>query len=186
MSLTQLNIRDVTPSWWEAVNGSHITIQEVWMIISGWMFQMALSSSSFPCTNPKCYVSHYCYEYTNSQMVIQLDYIIVVAKSMTASFHVGASIIMCDGWRPKQWRCNKDCIHISCVVTVLEDDCIEVAPPSVQRRICESGAAQAPVEVVFHVGAECWVIRAICADVAKVSCVQWSTAQEWSLALKLL
>jgi hypothetical protein len=41
----------------------------------------------------------------------------------------------------------------------------------VQRGICESIAAQAPMEVVFHVGAECQVIWAICADMAKVSCV---------------
>jgi hypothetical protein len=66
---------------------------------------------------------------------------------------------------------NEDCIHISCVVTVLEDDCIEVSSPLVQRSICESIAAQAPMKVVFHVGAECQVIRAICVDVAKVSCV---------------
>jgi hypothetical protein len=66
---------------------------------------------------------------------------------------------------------NEDPIHISCVITVLEDDCIEVPPPSVQRSICESVAAQAPVEVVFHVGAECQVIRAIRADVEKVSYV---------------
>jgi hypothetical protein len=52
-------------------------------------------------------------------------------------------------------------IHISCVVSVLEDVCIEVPPPPVQRSICESVAAQAPVEVVFHVGAECQVIRVI-------------------------
>jgi hypothetical protein len=66
---------------------------------------------------------------------------------------------------------NEDRINISYVVTVLEDDCIEVPPPSVQRSICKSVAAQAPVEIVFHVGAECRVIRAIRADVAKVSCV---------------
>jgi hypothetical protein len=66
---------------------------------------------------------------------------------------------------------SEDHIHISCVVSVLEDDCIEVPPPSVQRSICESVAAQAPVEVVYHVAAECRVIRAIRADVAKVSCV---------------
>jgi hypothetical protein len=53
---------------------------------------------------------------------------------------------------------NEDCIHISCVVTVLEDDCIEIPPASVQRSICESVASQALVEVVFHVCAECWVI----------------------------
>jgi hypothetical protein len=53
---------------------------------------------------------------------------------------------------------SKDHIHISCVVSVLEDDYIEVPPPSVQRGICESIAAQAPMEVVFHVGAECQVI----------------------------
>jgi hypothetical protein len=64
---------------------------------------------------------------------------------------------------------SEDHIHISCVVSVLEDDCIEVPPPSVQRSICESVAAQAPMEVVFHIGAECRVIRAIRADVAKVS-----------------
>jgi hypothetical protein len=64
---------------------------------------------------------------------------------------------------------SEDRIHISCVVSVLEDDCIEVPPPSVQRSICESVAAQAPMEVVFHIGAECRVIRAIRADVAKVS-----------------
>jgi hypothetical protein len=40
---------------------------------------------------------------------------------------------------------SEDRIHISCVVSVLEDDCIEVPPPSVQRSICESVAAQAPV-----------------------------------------
>jgi hypothetical protein len=66
---------------------------------------------------------------------------------------------------------NEDCKHISCVVTVLEDDCIEVSSPLVQRSICESIAAQAPMKVVFHVGAECQVIRAIPVDVAKVSCV---------------
>jgi hypothetical protein len=66
---------------------------------------------------------------------------------------------------------SEDRIHISCVVSVLEDDCIEVPPPSVQRSICQTVAAQAPVEVVFHVGAECRVIRAIRANVAKVSCV---------------
>jgi hypothetical protein len=66
---------------------------------------------------------------------------------------------------------SEDHIHISCVVSLLEDDCIEVPPRSVQRSICESVAAQAPVEVVFHVGAECQVIWAIRADVAKVSCV---------------
>jgi hypothetical protein len=65
---------------------------------------------------------------------------------------------------------NEDHIHILCVVTVLEDDCIEV-PPSVQRSICESIAAQDPMEVVFHVGTECRMIRAIRADVAKVSSV---------------
>jgi hypothetical protein len=68
-------------------------------------------------------------------------------------------------------RSNEDHIHISCVVTVLEDDCIEVPPPSSQRIICESVAAQAPVEVVFHVGAKCRVIRAIHANVANVTCV---------------
>jgi hypothetical protein len=66
---------------------------------------------------------------------------------------------------------SEDRIDMSCVVSILEDDCIEVPPPSVQRSICESGTAQAPVEVVFHIGAECWVIRAIRADVAKVFCV---------------
>jgi hypothetical protein len=66
---------------------------------------------------------------------------------------------------------SEDCIHISCVVSVLEDDCIEVPPPSVQRSICESVATEAPVEVVLHVGAESRVIRPIRADVAKVSCV---------------
>jgi hypothetical protein len=75
---------------------------------------------------------------------------------------------------------NEDCIHISCVVTVLEDDCIEVPPPPVQTSICESVAIQAPVDVVFHVGAECRVMRAIHDDVVKVSCVMeaCSTAQE--------
>jgi hypothetical protein len=50
---------------------------------------------------------------------------------------------------------NEDCIHISCVVTILKDDCIEVPHPSVQKSICK---AQAPVKVVFHIGAECRVI----------------------------
>jgi hypothetical protein len=66
---------------------------------------------------------------------------------------------------------SEDRIHISCVVSVLEDDSIEVPPPSVQRSICQTIIAQAPVEVVFHIGAEWQVIRAIRADVAKVSCV---------------
>jgi hypothetical protein len=66
---------------------------------------------------------------------------------------------------------SEDRIHISCVVLVLENDCIEVPPPSVQRSICESVKAQAPVEVVFHVGAEYRVIPTIRDDVAKVSCV---------------
>jgi hypothetical protein len=43
---------------------------------------------------------------------------------------------------------NEDHIHILCVVTVLEDGCIEVPPPSVQRSICENVAAQVPVDVV--------------------------------------
>jgi hypothetical protein len=53
---------------------------------------------------------------------------------------------------------NENRIHISYVISVLEDGCIEVPPPSVQRSICESIAAQAPMEVVFHIGAECRVI----------------------------
>jgi hypothetical protein len=73
------------------------------MIISGWMFQTALPSSSFLCTNHKWYMSHCCYEYTHSHMAIQLHYIIVV-KPVTASFHVGVSIVACDGWRPKRWK----------------------------------------------------------------------------------
>jgi hypothetical protein len=97
---------------------------------------------------------------------------------MTSSFHVDASIVVCNGWRPKSdeddtfrvqatkeicfinwdlqeicFEClvehhkiervssNEDRIHISCVVTILEDDCIEVPPPSIQRRRCESVAA---------------------------------------------
>jgi hypothetical protein len=66
---------------------------------------------------------------------------------------------------------SEDRIHISCVVSILEDDCIEVPPLLVQRSICHTVATQAPIEVVFHIGAECRVIRVICADVAKVSCV---------------
>jgi hypothetical protein len=66
---------------------------------------------------------------------------------------------------------NEDRIHISCVFIVLEDDCIEVLSPSVQISICKSIEAQAPVEVFFHVGAECQVIRPIRVNVAKVSCV---------------
>ena len=64
-----------------------------------------------------------------------------------------------------------DCINISCVVTVLEDDCIEVPPPSVRTSICKSVAAQAPVVVVFHVEADSRVIRAIHANVVAVSFV---------------
>jgi hypothetical protein len=45
-------------------------------------------------------VSRCCYEYTHSHMVIRSHYIIVV-KPMTSSFHVDASIVVCDGWRPK-------------------------------------------------------------------------------------
>ena len=83
---------------------------------------------------------------------------------------------------------SEDRIHISCVVSVLEDDCIEVPPPSVQRSICQSVAAQARVEVVLHIGAECRVIRAICADVAKVSLPEeadlWDTpANAWPYVL---
>jgi hypothetical protein len=83
---------------------------------------------------------------------------------------------------------NEDRIHISCLVLVLEDDCIEVPPPSVHRSICERVEAQSPVEVVLHIGVERRVIRVICADVVKVSCVMevMLYAQEWSLALKLL
>jgi hypothetical protein len=66
---------------------------------------------------------------------------------------------------------REDHIHISCDVSVLEDDYIKVPPPSVKRSTCESIAAQAQVEVVFHIGAECRVIRVIHADVAKLSCV---------------
>jgi hypothetical protein len=66
---------------------------------------------------------------------------------------------------------NEKSRHISCVVSGLEDDCIEVPPPSVQRSICESIAAQALVEVVFNLCAECQVIQAIRANVVKVSCV---------------
>jgi hypothetical protein len=95
--------RNPLRSWWEAVNGSYVAILQVWMIISGWMFQTALSSPSFLCTNPKWCVSYCCYEYTHSHMVIQSHYIIFV-KPVTASFHVGAIIVACDGWRPKWWR----------------------------------------------------------------------------------
>jgi hypothetical protein len=48
-------------SWPEAVNGGYIAILQVWMIISGWMFQTALLSSSSLCTNAKWYVSHCLY-----------------------------------------------------------------------------------------------------------------------------
>jgi hypothetical protein len=48
---------------------------------------------------------------------------------------------------------SEDRIHISCVVSILEDNFIEVPPPLVQISICESIAGQAPVEVVFHIGA---------------------------------
>jgi hypothetical protein len=71
----------------------------------------------------------------------------------------------------KRVKSSEDRIHISCVVSVLEDDCIEVPPPSVQRSICKSIASQAPMEVVLYIGAECRMIRVICVDVAKVSCV---------------
>jgi hypothetical protein len=69
---------------------------------------------------------------------------------------------------------NEDRVHISCIVSVLEDDCIEVPPTSVQKSICQIVAAHAPVEVVFHVGVECRVIRVIRVDVMKVSCVMES------------
>jgi hypothetical protein len=45
---------------------------------------------------------------------------------------------------------SEDRIHISCVISVLEDNCIEVLLPLVQRSICESVTAQAPMEVVFY------------------------------------
>jgi hypothetical protein len=48
-------------------------------------------------------MSHCCYEYTHSHMAIQSHYIIVV-KLVTASFHVGVSIVACDGWRTEWWR----------------------------------------------------------------------------------
>jgi hypothetical protein len=41
---------------------------------------------------------------------------------------------------------NEDRIHISCVVTIPKDDCIEVPPPSVQKTICKSVAAPSPCE----------------------------------------
>jgi hypothetical protein len=60
---SQANTRNLVHLWWEAINGSYVAIPQVWMIISGWMFQTVLSSSSFLCTNPKWYVSPCCYEY---------------------------------------------------------------------------------------------------------------------------
>ena len=42
-------------------------------------------------------------------------------------------------------------INISCVVTVLEDNRIELPPPSVRRSICATIASQAPVDVVFDI-----------------------------------
>jgi hypothetical protein len=53
---------------------------------------------------------------------------------------------------------SEDRIHISYVVTVMKDGCIEVPTPSVQRSIYKRIAAQSPVEVVFHVGLEFLVI----------------------------
>jgi hypothetical protein len=43
-------------------------------------------------------------------------------------------------------------INISCVVTVVEDDCIDVHAPSKRRSICATLVAQAPVDVVFSIG----------------------------------
>ncbi|RCV22252.1 hypothetical protein SETIT_4G205700v2 [Setaria italica] len=58
-------------------------------------------------------------------------------------------------------------VNISCTVTVLEDDYIEVLPPSVGRSICTTIVAQASVNVVFDIGGR--VIRARWADVAALS-----------------
>jgi hypothetical protein len=84
------------------------------------------------------------------------------------------------------FECMVEHHDIECVIS--NDDCIEVPPPSVHRSICERVEAQSPVEVVLHIGVERRVIRVICADVVKVSCVMevMLYAQEWSLALKLL
>ncbi|RCV23809.1 hypothetical protein SETIT_5G034200v2 [Setaria italica] len=62
---------------------------------------------------------------------------------------------------------HSDRVNISCTVTVLQDDCIEVPPPSVGRSICTTIAAQAPMDVVFDIGDR--VIRARRADVAALS-----------------
>ncbi|RCV38973.1 hypothetical protein SETIT_8G185600v2 [Setaria italica] len=62
---------------------------------------------------------------------------------------------------------HSGCVNISCTITVLEDDCIEVSPPSVGRSICTTIAAQAPVDIVFDIGGR--VIRARRADVAALS-----------------
>ncbi|XP_072146350.1 uncharacterized protein [Setaria viridis] len=62
---------------------------------------------------------------------------------------------------------HSGCINISCIVTVLEDDCMEAPPPLVGRSICTTIAAQALVDVVFDIGGQ--VIRARNTDVAALS-----------------
>uniref|UniRef100_K3YDU1 BTB domain-containing protein n=1 Tax=Setaria italica TaxID=4555 RepID=K3YDU1_SETIT len=46
---------------------------------------------------------------------------------------------------------HSDRINISCTITILEDDCIEIPPPLVGRSICTTIVAQAPVDVVFDI-----------------------------------
>jgi hypothetical protein len=65
-----------------------------------WMFQTALTLSSFLYTNPKWYMSRCCYEYTHSHMAIRSHYVIVCQAC--DCFHIGVSIVACNGWRPKR------------------------------------------------------------------------------------
>jgi hypothetical protein len=44
---------------------------------------------------------------------------------------------------------SEDCIHKLCVVSVLEDNCVEVPPPSVQRSMCHTVATQAMWKLCF-------------------------------------
>jgi hypothetical protein len=75
------------------------------------------------------------------------------------------------------------CVSISCIVTVLEDEFIEVPPSSTYKSICATIAAQAPMDVVFDICGR--VNRVRCANAVAVSCVMEAClcGAEWSQSL---
>jgi hypothetical protein len=111
---------------------------------------------------------------------------LLFVKLVTACFHVGASIVLCDGWRSKRWRCyvlsscykrslfhesgsTRKRIWMSGVASWHQVCDIQWRSHThimcfqhwkttalkflhLWKNICDSIAAQAPMEVVFHVG----------------------------------